>query len=212
VSGIEALVETLDDGRCIVRSPRVGIYGGGPIGGERKSGGDAIGRLSVLGRADELLLPAGVGGLVVQTHPRVRPAPVEYAQELFRLDPAGGAGPSAPNGESPQSPRAGFRPAPGMSAGAAGTDAPLAEGCHAVRSPIDGIFYQGPAPGAAPFVRPGDVVGTGRTLGLIEAMKTFNAVTYGGAGLPSPALVVEVRAGDATEVKQGALLFVVKSA
>jgi len=43
-------------------------------------------------------------------------------------------------------------------------------------------------------------------------MKSFNAVAYGGAGLPSPAQVVEVRAGDCVEVRQGALLFVVKPA
>ena len=206
---LDALVEPLDDGGCIVRSPRVGIYRGGPAEGERRSGGDTIGRLSVLGRTEELSLPAGVGGLVAGTHLQDQPAAVDYAQELFRLDPAGLTMPAT---GSPESQRPTPRSPLGTAAGAAGADLPLPAGCQAVRSPMDGIFYLGPSPGAAPFVRPGDIVEKGRTLGLIEAMKSFNAVTYGGAGLPSPARVVEVRAGDTTEVRQGALLFLVKPA
>jgi len=57
----------------------------------------------------------------------------------------------------------------------------------------------------------GDQLETGRTLGLIEAMKSFNAVTYGGPGLPARAVIVEARAADAAEVRQGDVLFVIRA-
>ena len=51
-----------------------------------------------------------------------------------------------------------------------------------VKSPMVGVAYLLPEPGAAPFVKVGDTVADGQTLCLIEAMKTFNPVkaTRGG--------------------------------
>ena len=46
----------------------------------------------------------------------------------------------------------------------------------AVKSPMVGVAYLLPEPGAAPFVKVGDTVSEGQTLCLIEAMKTFNPV------------------------------------
>jgi len=51
-----------------------------------------------------------------------------------------------------------------------------------VKSPMVGVAYLLPEPGAAPFVRVGDVVAEGQTLCLIEAMKTFNPVKAPRAG------------------------------
>jgi acetyl-CoA carboxylase biotin carboxyl carrier protein len=45
-----------------------------------------------------------------------------------------------------------------------------------VKSPMVGVFYLLPEPGAAPFIKVGDQVSDGQTLALIEAMKTFNPV------------------------------------
>jgi len=45
-----------------------------------------------------------------------------------------------------------------------------------VKSPMVGVFYLLPEPGASPFIKLGDSVTEGQTLGLIEAMKTFNPV------------------------------------
>ncbi|MFQ5701972.1 MAG: acetyl-CoA carboxylase biotin carboxyl carrier protein, partial [Acidobacteriota bacterium] len=138
----------------------------------------------VEGRIDELLVAGST-------------TPVEYGQALLRLAPPGGA-------------RAG-ETLVDVSAGAEADD-PIPEGCFAVASPIDGVFYRSPSPGAAPFVEPGSIVHAGSTLGLVEAMKSFNAVTYGGPGLPARAQVAEVRAADAADVRQGAVLFVVRPA
>jgi acetyl-CoA carboxylase biotin carboxyl carrier protein len=46
----------------------------------------------------------------------------------------------------------------------------------AVVSPMVGIAYLAPEPGAAPFVTLGQTVTAGQTLLLIEAMKTFNQI------------------------------------
>jgi acetyl-CoA carboxylase biotin carboxyl carrier protein len=47
---------------------------------------------------------------------------------------------------------------------------------NAVHSPMVGIAYLAPEPGAAPYVQPGQRVIAGQTLLLIEAMKTFNQI------------------------------------
>lgn len=56
------------------------------------------------------------------------------------------------------------------------------EGLVAVRSPILGIFYRAPKPGAPPFVEQGSRVGPEDTVCLIEVMKLFNTVKAGVAG------------------------------
>lgn len=51
-----------------------------------------------------------------------------------------------------------------------------------VSSPMAGIFYASPSPDADPFVQEGDTVEEGQTVGLIEAMKTFNEIVAPCAG------------------------------
>lgn len=60
---------------------------------------------------------------------------------------------------------------------------PDSEGLHTVRCPLTGVWYDAPAPGAAPFVRPGDFVSAGAVIGLLETMKVFNEVHADVAGV-----------------------------
>lgn len=46
----------------------------------------------------------------------------------------------------------------------------------AVKSPMVGVVYFAPEPGAAPFISVGASIAEGQTLMLIEAMKTFNPI------------------------------------
>jgi acetyl-CoA carboxylase biotin carboxyl carrier protein len=59
----------------------------------------------------------------------------------------------------------------------------------AVASPMVGVAYLSPEPGAAPFVTPGQQVTAGQTLLLIEAMKTFNQIKAPKAGTVAAILV-----------------------
>ena len=49
-----------------------------------------------------------------------------------------------------------------------------AAGPARVESPMVGVFYRAPQPGAPSFVEVGDIVGVGQTLCILEAMKLFN--------------------------------------
>ena len=60
----------------------------------------------------------------------------------------------------------------------------------AVNSPMVGIAYLAPEPGAAPFVTAGQSVTAGQTLMLIEAMKTFNQIKAPRSGTVTRVLVV----------------------
>lgn len=59
----------------------------------------------------------------------------------------------------------------------------------AVLSPMVGIAYLAPEPGATPFVTLGQSVAAGQTLLLIEAMKTFNQIKAPKAGTVARILV-----------------------
>lgn len=75
---------------------------------------------------------------------------------------------------------AGFAPAGLPAAAAADSAAPapetLANHPGVIISPMVGIAYTLPEPGAPPFVQAGDRVNAGDTLLLIEAMKVFNPI------------------------------------
>ena len=47
---------------------------------------------------------------------------------------------------------------------------------HVLKSPMVGVVYLAPEPGAKPFVRVGGSVKAGDTIALVEAMKTFNPI------------------------------------
>ncbi|MFC4820890.1 acetyl-CoA carboxylase biotin carboxyl carrier protein [Dokdonella ginsengisoli] len=57
----------------------------------------------------------------------------------------------------------------------AGGGKSLPEG-HTVKAPMVGTFYASANPEAAPFVKIGQSVKAGDTLGIIEAMKMFNQI------------------------------------
>lgn len=67
-------------------------------------------------------------------------------------------------------------------AAAPSTPAVEEEALHVVKSPIVGTFYEAPAPGAPPFVKPGDTVEAGQVLCIIEAMKLMNEIESDVAG------------------------------
>ena len=67
-----------------------------------------------------------------------------------------------------------------------------------VTAPLVGTFYTAPQPGAEPFVRPGQKVKKGQTVGLLEAMKMMSEVQA-----PCDCVIEEVLAQDGTLVSFG---------
>ncbi|MBP1475317.1 acetyl-CoA carboxylase biotin carboxyl carrier protein [Frateuria sp. MAH-13] len=64
----------------------------------------------------------------------------------------------------------------------------LPEG-HVVKAPMVGTFYASATPGAAAFVKVGQQVKAGETLGIIEAMKMFNQIEADVAGTVQAILI-----------------------
>ena len=70
---------------------------------------------------------------------------------------------------------------------------------HVLKSPMVGVAYLSPEPGAAPFVKVGAHVHAGDTVVLVEAMKTFNPVKSDVDGVVKKVLVSD---GGAVEFDQ----------
>jgi acetyl-CoA carboxylase biotin carboxyl carrier protein len=75
----------------------------------------------------------------------------------------------------------------------------------AVTSPMVGVAFLAPEPGAPNFVTIGQPVSTGQTLLLIEAMKTFNQIKATRAGT-----VTKIVVQNSTPVEYGELLMIVE--
>ena len=77
-----------------------------------------------------------------------------------------------------------------------------ADGLIRIESPMVGMFYRGPQPGAPPFVEEGDPVAPGQTLCILEAMKLMNEITADVEGV-----VRTIHVENAQPVEFGQLLF-----
>lgn len=82
---------------------------------------------------------------------------------------------------------------------AAPTEEPAAPEGAPVRSPMVGVFYSAPAPGAKPFVSVGQHVKPGDTLCIIEAMKMMNHIKAEQAGVVQ---ALHANDGEAVEFDQ----------
>jgi acetyl-CoA carboxylase biotin carboxyl carrier protein len=75
------------------------------------------------------------------------------------------------------------------------------EGLSPVRAPLVGTFYSAPSPDADPFVREGEEVEAGQTLGIVEAMKLMNPIVA-----DEPGVVAEIRVRNAESVEYDQVL------
>jgi len=179
--------EALEDGSgWRVLSPSVGLYAQAPREGSAFRAGEDCGCLIVLDRVHRLQLPVGVAGFIASPPPERKHQPVGYSDLLFELRRASDA--------------KGF----GASAAEDEQDASLG---LVVRAPQAGRFYRRSSPESPVFAEAGDTVQIGRTLGLLEVMKTFNPVKYHASGpLPESAQIVRYLVDDASDVEEGQAL------
>jgi acetyl-CoA carboxylase biotin carboxyl carrier protein len=67
-----------------------------------------------------------------------------------------------------------------------------------ITSPMTGIFYSSPSPGAPAYCKEGETVNAGQVVGLIEAMKVFNEITA-----PMSGTVIAIKAENSQLVQPG---------
>ena len=139
---------------------------------------DVIGILEVLGTSHELVVPANATGFVtneLDTHV------AQFGDVLVELAPGAVAG---------------------VAQKAAAATASKTHGL-VFRAPTSGRFYGRPAPDTPAFVSAGDELQAGATVCLLEVMKTFHRVHYGGSDVPERARVREVLVKDGDDVNAG---------
>ncbi len=178
-----ARAKATDDG-IVLLAPTVGLWRGQPAPGQLVTPGQSIGELEILGVVHRLVAPPEAAGVVVQGDggERLARRPVDAATVLLTLDPEGSV-------------------AAGQLRTAA-TPATDAETGIVFRAPLSGRYYARPAPGEDPFVQVGDIITEGQTVALLEVMKTFNRIAYGGAGLPTRAKVVAIAPTDEADIDE----------
>lgn len=170
-----------DGERSQILSPGVGRFRNLPQVGALLGEGAIVGRMIVLGRVHKVTLPPGISGIVGERARRDHEYGVGYGEVLFEIAPIDASG-----------------------AAASGSDETIAgnEGLFQ-RAASDGVFYRRPSPDAPFFVEAGSRVERGQPIGLLEVMKTFSQVLYGGDDLPDSATVDEVLVDDGTEIEAG---------
>ena len=151
--------------------------------------GDVIGELEILGRTVRITAPAVRGLVRLPPGPALARRPVGYGDLLFRV-----AADVAIGGVD-----------------AASADAARAAHGLVFRAPTSGRFYGRPAPDKPAFVQAGTELAAGATVCLLEVMKTFHRVTYGGDDVPQRARVRELLVADGADVNQGDPLLALES-
>ena len=174
----------------VLRAPKVGLWSGPPRDGAIVEPGSAAGTITQVGRKYLLVIPEGVSGRVAIEARSQDTWSVAYGETLFRVTAweARKAGAHAAETKTGSARKAALE----------------------IVAPTDGVFYRAAARGAKPYVDVGERVATGRPVGLIEVMKTFNPIAYGGPGFPEEAEVVEILAADGQEVRAGQPLVAVR--
>lgn len=188
---ISASVHVLSDGRLRITSEGVGLVRGALPVGSVVAPGTILGELEILGRLHRIVAPEGAGGIVVESVGSRREArmAVDHGATLYILDPTGAAS---------------FSP---TSAGPGGVGRDY--GGPVFRAPTSGRFYVRSSPGAEAFVAVGDMVAEGKTVGLLEVMKTFHRVTYAASpaeGLPAKARVLRIVPKDGDDLERGQVI------
>jgi acetyl-CoA carboxylase biotin carboxyl carrier protein len=172
------------EGKLRLEAPTVGLYRGAPPPGSLVAAGATIGQLEILGVLHHLVAPAGATGLVLaHDGPRLTRRPVGHGDLLVALDPDAGLTPKATT--------------------TAASSTQTGHGTLVYRAPTSGRFYTRTGPGKPPLVQVGDTIRGGQAIALIEVMKTFGRLHYGGDGLPDPARVTAILVRDEEDVAAG---------
>jgi acetyl-CoA carboxylase biotin carboxyl carrier protein len=184
------LIEPSVGSNVLITSPGVGFWR--PRMGKNAlvHEGDVIGALEILGESVEIVAPCF--GLSLESTASHVARPVAFGDRLIHVDT-----------------RAGIVHVDDAAVGGARVEA--ATGL-VFPAPISGRFFAKPGPNKPPFVAIGAILEPGQTVCMLEVMKTFNRVTYGGGGLPERARVVAILVDDEADVTMGQAILQVEAA
>jgi len=175
-----------------VRSPAVGVADGVPALGVYLNPAEGFLTLTILGRRYVLGLPPDVQGTVTEQLVPDTLTALGYGQPLFRLSPVREI--AARRSEHPKA-EAGEH---------------VGDGLVAVTAPSDGVFHLRSAPDGPCYVQEGAEVRAGSVLGMVEVMKSFNQIVYGGSGMPERGTVAKIVVESGAEVAFGQTLFLIR--
>jgi acetyl-CoA carboxylase biotin carboxyl carrier protein len=174
-----------------VLSPAVGYYHIQVKNEMPLAPGSEIGILRILNKRYNLKLPGNISGKVLLKNDLDFSIPVGFKEELFRLD-CSSYGSTVSKKESDKQKEE-------VNAG---------DG-FIIKAFTTGIFYRKPSPDSPPFIEVGKKVEKGKTLGLIEVMKSFNQIIFSGEENFNYGIVKKIYAEDSQEVKTGEPLFLI---
>ncbi|MDQ3300253.1 MAG: hypothetical protein M3619_27050 [Myxococcota bacterium] len=178
---INAAPSAAADAAIVLASPLPGLFRIALKVGDVVRPGTVLGELEVLGQLIAVVAPPTASGAVTAIcGAHARPA-VDHGAMLVTLDPHASA-------------------APGAVTAAAATTSTTG---LVFRAPTSGRFYGRPGPDKPAFLTAGAELVPGTTVCLLEVMKTFHRVTYGGTGLPERARVRDVLVADGDDVNAG---------
>ena len=188
-------IETLSErkeSQYLVKSPAVGHYSLAPGKGAVLIGGSFVGKLRILNSVYDLYIPDDVYGSVMPNPQLDRITKVEYGQELFRLNPEKGLAETEKRHLEEMKEHSTEQ-----------------EGGFLITAFTDGIFYRKPSPDAPSYVEVGDKIEKGKTIGLIEVMKSFNHVIFKGTDTSATGTILKIYVDDSEEVKTGQALILI---
>jgi acetyl-CoA carboxylase biotin carboxyl carrier protein len=165
-----------------LRAPQPGYFRLAIAADHLVAPGDVIGELEVLGRTISVVATKLHGLAKLPPGPPIARRAVSYGDLLVRVSADVALGAAA--------------------TGNASASAATAHGL-VFRAPTSGRFYGRPGPDKPAFSAVGTELTAGATVCLLEVMKTFHRVTYGGSDVPPRARVREVLIADGADVNQG---------
>jgi biotin carboxyl carrier protein len=170
-----------EDNKIAVQSPSVGTVYLTVLPGQQVQAKQSIAKLVRLGQSFDLILPEKAQGQIMPAANFLSVRRVSYAETLFCLTEFMNSLANEKN-KMPENP----------------THADV------IRAPMDGMFYLSPSPKSPNYVKLGDEIAPGATIGLMEVMKCFYPLKYEGH---KRAKIVHIAVPDASPVSSGSLLF-----
>jgi acetyl-CoA carboxylase biotin carboxyl carrier protein len=180
-------------GACLLLSPSPGLYSLAPAPMQVLSAGNTGGRLKILNHFYDLVVPAGIQGMVTRLYSTERVVKVDYRHPLFELKHKDLSRIQTTGRKKSGDPGPELNPADE----------------RVITAFTTGIFYARPSPDAPPFVEEGQQIEKGKALGLIEVMKTFNHIVFQGIGTSHRGVVRRILVDDTQEVNLGEPLFII---